>query len=557
MPVIPYQKQAQERGLPGVAEQSAVSSSEASIPGKQIQQLGASVQGIGDSLLAIDQKRIDRENADMLFRAETSLRDGYMQFEQQARQRRGQNAWNITQDAQSWWDENTEKFAEGLTNETQRFLFEKTAVKMRQQSVSGFARYEEDQRIRSLEESTTAALNTLVNQASLTASYLGPNELGSKRSVESVLSMKADGLKRIDLQAKNLGWGSDRRKLERDLFTTKFHKQVIQTKIDTNPSASKAYYDLNKDEILGSERLNIENLISKGEIKTQAQDYATSSLNQGISESEALRAVRNDFSGEQEQIFAQEIRAQYGEISAANTRDQKEAADEAYQAYAKTGRISSIPSEVMSRMDGKTLIALRTLADNDSKGVSTKTDNSVYYALQLMAADEPKKFAEEDLRKYFHKLSPSDQQEFARLQANISKPGSSKDLRTLPQQYSQAFMELDLKSKDQEERGQFMRFVNNELFTLEQDKQRPLNYKERQDVIDRAMFEVELEDSGFFIFPDTDKRVFEMTPTERSKYELSPDGDTRKLIIEALRLERIPATNKNIQERFNLKMGIK
>ncbi|MGL4351351.1 MAG: hypothetical protein ACRCT2_12440, partial [Plesiomonas shigelloides] len=381
MPTVPkYQQQTELRGLPSVQQQSIASPELLGAGARQTQEAGNAMLRAGTGLANIAADMQQREDADMVFQAEAAFRESLIGFEQEAMTRTGNKAWGITKDVDKWFQDSGAKYAEGLTNDRQRAIFNQQVGKMRLQGLESFSKFESQQRVKSLEQSTNATLETLVNSATTTAQMMNSNDFVAGQpqfddngnpvpsSLSALQSMKQDGLRRLEFYAKDTGEDSSVTDLKKQLYTSKFHKQVIQARIDADPSSAKAYYEANKEEIAGAERLKLEDLVRTGEFKVKAQTFADGALNDGLTEVDAIRKARESFQGQDEDLVVTEVKARFGELNQARESDQRQAADEAYDVFAKTGRLSSIPADVLNRMDGKTKLALKKEARSLAEG---------------------------------------------------------------------------------------------------------------------------------------------------------------------------------------------
>ena len=97
--------------LPGARESSIASPALFGAEAVQQQELGAAGTKAGLGLGKAAEYMQDRENADMLFRAETTLKDDYVKFEQGIKERKGQSAWGATKDADTWFTEQEKTFS--------------------------------------------------------------------------------------------------------------------------------------------------------------------------------------------------------------------------------------------------------------------------------------------------------------------------------------------------------------------------------------------------------------------------------------------------------------
>lgn len=549
MPTVPkYQQQTELRGLPSVQQQSIASPELLGAGARQTQEAGNAMLRAGAGLSNIAADMQQREDADMVFQAEAAFRESLIGFEQEALTRTGNKAWGITKDVDKWFQDSGAKFAEGLTNDRQRALFNQQVGKMRLQGLESFSKFESQQRVKSLEQSTNATLETLINSAATTAQMMNSEEFSSAGTTQTgpdgkpvpgplsaLQSMKQDGLRRLEFYAADTGEDSSVTDLKKQLYTSKFHKQVIQARIDADPSSAKAYYEANKEEIAGAERLNLEELVRTGEMKVKAQSFADNALNDGLTEVDAIRQARESFQGQDEEFVVAEIKTRFGELSQARESDQRQAADEAYDVFSRTGRLSSIPASVLNRMDGKTRLALRKEAQSMAEGRAIKTDDNVYYSLHQEAINNPAAFAKRDLRQVFDKLSPSDRQEMIKLQGKVQQPDELKDLRTYDQQLTLRYRDLGWDNKDTKQKAQFERAANDAIVAEQLAKGKKLTFDEREKVLDRLLIQ------GGGTWYSASKRLFEVQGTEDEAAfirGLEPENKTSALIQSIPAIER-------------------
>jgi len=157
VPRVPvYEQQAELRALPGVRQQSVASPATMG-DGGQLQQVGQSLSRVGAGLNEVAVKAQERENADMIFRAETAITEEYIAWQRQVEaERRGAAARGLTQDAQSWWDESLRKHEGNLGNDAQRALFVQRAQSRRLRSLESLSGFENRELDRSETESWSA-----------------------------------------------------------------------------------------------------------------------------------------------------------------------------------------------------------------------------------------------------------------------------------------------------------------------------------------------------------------------------------------------------------------
>ena len=218
-------------GLSRVNPQPLIDQQAADV-GRQLQDVGAAIQ--------------ERTDADMVFRAETDLKNRYVEWEAEARQRRGQAAWGVAKEAASWWDDNLAKASEGLTSPVQQRLFRQTMEQLRTRSVQVFSEHEAGQRRESLANSATASIVGSINLAA-----------ANPTDASLITATKGDILKRTQVLAQLNGWAPEVAEAKRMEYLTNLHKQVIQGLVRDRPDEAAAYFEKNKAEIEGSQHAEV------------------------------------------------------------------------------------------------------------------------------------------------------------------------------------------------------------------------------------------------------------------------------------------------------------
>ncbi|HMM76845.1 MAG TPA: hypothetical protein PJ986_14130 [Gammaproteobacteria bacterium] len=151
--------------IPGARETPIVSPSLLSAAGDRLADAGAAASAAGGTALGVAARLQDAENADLIFRAEAALADEYRTFETQASERRGQQAWGLTKDAERWWHDSARCHASTMPNDITRKLFEQSMTKLRVRSLDAMSLHESRERQASLEESAQASITSSINMA--------------------------------------------------------------------------------------------------------------------------------------------------------------------------------------------------------------------------------------------------------------------------------------------------------------------------------------------------------------------------------------------------------
>lgn len=229
----------EQRPLQGGFQRSLASPDLLAGSARQVADAGKAMQDIGAQLQ-------EREDADLLMRAETEVKVKYLEWEGTAKQRKGQQAWGVAKEAGEWWDKEAAKVGESLTNPRQKHLFGQKVQQMRGLSVGQFAGHEQAERRHSLTESAQASIVGSINMAA-----------ANPGNVELLTATRGDIVKRTAMLAQINGWAPEVRDVKQAEYLTNLHKQVIQGLVQHDPGAAESYFLANKAEIDGSQHAEI------------------------------------------------------------------------------------------------------------------------------------------------------------------------------------------------------------------------------------------------------------------------------------------------------------
>lgn len=227
----------EERPLQGGFRRSSVSPAMLADP--QIGEAGRALQEVGAQIQ-------ERTDADELLRAESEIKGKYLEWEGEAKQRKGQQAWGVAKEAGDFLDKEAGRIEGGITSPRAKALFQRETLKLRSQAVGTFSGFEAGQRRASLDEAAQASIVGSINLAAANphdAAVLG--------------TTKSDILKRNEMRAKINGWSPEMADAKRTEYLTAYHKQVLQGLVRDQPEVAEAYFAANKGEIEGSQHAEI------------------------------------------------------------------------------------------------------------------------------------------------------------------------------------------------------------------------------------------------------------------------------------------------------------
>lgn len=129
-------------------------------------------------------------------------------------------------------------------------------------------------------------------------------------------------------------------------------------------------------------------------------------------------------------------------------------------------------------------------------------------------------------------------EQIARLQRDMLDPSKEKDSVTLSQQLGAATKTI----KHPAARASFESAAHAEIIQFQEEKGRRPNQTERQKIIDDLMTKGVLEDS--FLWFDTEKQKYQMTPEERDRAVFSAPQGARAVTPNPPRAASAPAADQ-------------
>lgn len=209
---------------------------------------------------AMLERQQQREDADVVFRAETNLRADYLKYESEIRKgRQGRYAEGVVGDTDKWWADAETKFNENLTD-NQRALLAKSASRLKLQSAASMAQYQDVQLEKSHDESWQASKAVIISD---TATNPTP------ANITSALAQIKD---KNAYQGARKGWNADELKVANIKDMTILHTSVIQQMADKDPAAAQKYFDaVPNDEFDGTRRDATKDGIERSRINAEAK----------------------------------------------------------------------------------------------------------------------------------------------------------------------------------------------------------------------------------------------------------------------------------------------
>lgn len=307
--------------------------------------IGKGLRDASDEALRVQIERQTREDADMVFRAETMARDRYRKQLADWVSRRGVQSWGVTDEAARWFDDSLSDIREGL-NERQRRAFDQTVARMRETTLDRMSVHEATERRTSLDESASAAAASAIGFGVDNLDVVDP--AGNRTAIDAA---REEINRAINVRSSLQGWTPERTGIERRNLLTSLHLQAIERLSDRDPAAAEAYYKRYADEIDPTKKAKTEESIRSAGRLVAAQEFADDVLARGLTESEALREAREQFSGEDEKMAVAEVQSRFIEMRRAEKERQDELFNQAKEAMGPAGTsVARIPPSIWNNL---------------------------------------------------------------------------------------------------------------------------------------------------------------------------------------------------------------
>lgn len=404
---------------PGARFDTQLTSEQATLPGRQLQQFGNALTNAGGAMASIMAEEMERANQvrvnDAMNKAAKARLDlthapglGYTTLRGEAALKRPNDKPLDVEYSEKLIDQ-FGKIADELGNDAQRRAFQIQADQMLVQFQGNLNEHlarEYNGYQLSVQDGTIA---TGLEQMAL--SWSDPAALRqAQEAVKAAVYQKGTllGLSAVQIEANTTQ------------ALSPGHAAVIASAVDAGSiEYAQEYMTQVNAELTPAARLDLKKLVDTGAFEQRTQQAAGDLFAQHEGDiGAALAAAREKYSGKDEDAIVTRLKTLDSEREAIRARQQRDAADTAWRLYSETGSIASIPATVLGTMEGSDLQTLRNLARADAEGKEIVTDPNVYYALTLAASTDPN-FRNEDLRSYFDKLSPTDRRHFMDLQGKM------------------------------------------------------------------------------------------------------------------------------------------
>lgn len=524
MPTVPtYDSNVQQtRALDGT-KQSSIASPElfSGISGaNNTSALGKALNNVGD----VFDKRQDEIDTATALNAEVATREAYMQFQAEARTRRGLAADGLAKDAEKWWDDQARLVTEKMTPNQQR-LFKNRMQGTRLSTLDSLSQYQDGQVRAAKQEGALASIDSSIKLA-----LDDPNNAGlaseAMRTIQITVSK---------LAAEN-GDAPEKAQMDMLKYTSQYHSGMLQGMMDGNPSQARAYMNKYGAQMLPAARGQFDKSLEVAERNVKVFGEVSTAMGTAKSETEALSMVREKFANDADgmKLAVLEVKTRYKEQEEARQQSQKQAYDRVWKIAIDDGKgrrgvdaqtwsmltpqqRDSIDDELYQRAERGRVAQDRAETKREKQNNDAAWEN--YYAIRQQARDNPQAFKGRDLRLDFKAIPKEKREELIDLQAK--KPDELKDVTTLDGQISLTVGALGI---EKTEKYKFESVVRDAVLSEQKKQGKPLNQEARQKIIDRMVIDGEVP-GGAWYRNDKEGRAFEFYGTpDANKFIPSDDA---------------------------------
>jgi len=414
-----------------------------------------------------------------------------------------------------------ERVSSGLANDQQRELFKRSYGNMANKFKAEILNHSFKESERYADDVLSGTINRLETQAT--------QEFSSNFDIQNSKQGIADATRKR-LAEKGLDEDSINAAVASQI--SDFNAKVINARsLNGDLKGAMDYYRENKEGIDLKARGSLEKMLKEGAEMDLAQGAGDYVISQGMNEAQALEYVRTKYSGSEEVAAVTEVKTRYAEQSTIKARQEKAVSDQAWGVISNGGSVKQIPLDIWNALDGREKVQIQDYmynkaerAKRDAEGKAVKTDIISYAGLRDDITSNPQEWTNSELIKdpRFFRLSNADQQEMIKFgDALRNDPNKVKETLSVGEQINGTmFPIITDKTKRQVASMKIQQDIDDEALA----RGKPLNRKERQDIIDRNLLDGEVL-SGKWYLPDRNVKLYQVTGT-KDEEKFMPSDDS-------------------------------
>jgi PIN domain nuclease of toxin-antitoxin system len=497
----------------------------------------ALAQGLGQVAEVAD--RMDLRDAQAkASTAEATITSEWLKWDSANRSKyRGANADGYAPAAEAWWKSAAETAGKDLDPRSK--LLASQNLRAKQTAAMGnVLTFTGAEKERHADETYAADVNTTI-QFGVTS--------GDVASTATQIRDKAAVL------GARKGWTTEQVQAEAGKNLSSMHLAQISklAEMPNGAALADAYYKANKAEVAFQNQARVEQVID-AELDNQfATQTAASMAGKPLSEQLAEASKITDPQRREKTLM--QVRNNYALVKQAEAEQEAKFSDQAWQLFSLNQKI---PESILSGMNGRERAQLqesmRTRSERLSASKPVKTNPAALAKVYDMMRDDPEGFKKLRMAALTEAFTPTDIEQISRIQRDMLKPNTEKDVATTTQ-----LIGVYTGGYEPEKKSAFSSAFFDEINKLEKEKNRSATYDEKRKIGDRLIIDGEVL-SGRFFLNDPNKRYFEATPEERTRFAPTITSGDRKLVKDALMAEGVKnPTEAQILERFKLAKGFR
>jgi hypothetical protein len=451
---------------------------------------------------------------------------------------RGANADGYAAAAEAWWEKARETNAAGL-NPRAMAIASPSLQSKRTTAINNAMQFQAAEKERHADEVYNADVVTTIQFGVSTGNVASAAE--QIRRNAAVLGARK-------------GWTTEQVQAEQGKHLSTLHLTHITRLASSNPTAAQAYYDANKGEVNAVNQPRVEEVLKAEGDNQFASQFAAGVAARPLGEQLAEAAKIADPQRREKALT--QIRNNNALVRQAEREVEENMSDQAWQLFS---RGQPIPEAILSGMNGRERAQLTEAqrarverASRVAEGKPIKTDPVVHARVLDMARDNPDAFKVLRLETLVDKVSGSDLEQIARLQRDMSRPETEREVATVTQvigTYTGGFRP--------EKKDTFSRAFLDEVNRFTRENKRTPRYEDLTKIGDRLMLEGEVLSGSVFRI-DPNMRYFEATPEQRARFAPTISSAERRQVTEALVAEGIAKpTEAQIVARFKFAKGMR
>lgn len=466
----------------------------------------AIAQGIGAVGEVADQIETKRATGEAQA-LEAGIRADWLKADSELREKyRGANVDGYEAAADAWWKERAASAATGASAHARNIAGPSLSAYRNQALASGLG-YVQREREVTLDRNYAANVDLQVQGAVRDANPANAQTLGAA----TLQSLN----RAVATQGAAKGWSTEQVQAEMLRQQARLHATMVES-LMASPEAAGAYLTAHRDSIPADVLAKIEQRLKPAAELSKAQRWADGIMAQGLPLDAAMARAEKELEGDAERQAKAELQHRFSVQEKAQRDREQQAYGSAQLQVEQTGRVD--PKTWAALNDAqRAAILSRQQAEAKARGAaargeSVRTDPKTYVELRNQAAEDPEAFARVDLKGYVDRLAPRDLEALLDLQGKA--PKAQRETATLQQQMAASLGAAGIKNRDTAEK--FKARVYDEIEAAKDaNGGKPLNYQQRQEVIDREMMRGDDPGSWFGL----DKYRFQIDDKDRPNFK--------------------------------------